>query len=131
MEVRNCPECGRLFNYIRTNLCPVCIKEAEEDFQKIRGYLRNNPNISIIELSEDTEVSEEKIIQWIREGRLEAKGLKESPLKCSQCGASIDSGTHCSKCKEKLRSELSKVGSELQSDLDRERDRPKFHSKRD
>ncbi len=131
MEVRNCPECGRLFNYIRTNLCPVCVKEAEEEFQKVRVHLRDHPNMSIVELSEETEVSEEKIIQWIREGRIEAKGLKDSPLKCSQCGVSINSGSHCEKCSENLVTELSRAGRELQSDLDKERNRPKFHTRRE
>ena len=131
MEVRNCPECGRLFNYIRTNLCPVCIKEAEEEFQKVRIHLRDHPNMSIVELAEETEVDEEKIIQWIREGRIEAKGLKDFPLRCSQCGVPISSGSHCEKCDNKLFSELSKAGRELQSDLDQERNRPKFHTRRD
>lgn len=131
MEVRNCPECGRLFNYIRTNLCPVCIKKNEDEFQKVRIHLRDNPNISILDLVEQTEVEEDKIIQWIREGRIEARGLKESPIKCAKCGAAIYSGTQCEKCNNELLSEITKAGQEMQSNLDKERSGPRFHSRRD
>jgi flagellar operon protein (TIGR03826 family) len=131
MEVRNCPNCGRLFNYIRTNLCPVCIKEAEEEFQKVRIHLRDNPNISIIELAEDTGVEEDKIIQWIREGRIESKGLKEAPLKCVKCGVGIYSGTHCAVCSKDLADDFSRASQEMQASLDKERSGPRFHTRRD
>ena len=131
MEVRNCPNCGRLFNYIRTNLCPVCIKEAEEEFQKVRIHLRDNPNISIIELAEDTGVEEDKIIQWIREGRIESKGLKEAPLKCAKCGVGIYSGTHCANCSKELASDFSRASQEMQASMEKERSGPKFHTRKD
>ncbi len=131
MEVRNCPNCGRLFNYIRTNLCPACIKEAEEGFQKVRIHLRDNPNISIIELAEDAGVEEDKIIQWIREGRIEPKGLKEAPLKCVKCGVGIYLGTHCPNCSKELASDLSRVSQEMKASLENERSGPKFHTRKD
>lgn len=131
MEVRNCPNCGRLFNFVRTDLCPVCIKEAEEEFQKVRSYLRDNPKITIIELAEETGVEEDRIIQWIREGRLESRGFKEMPLKCERCGVGIYSGTLCDKCSNNVADELSRVGRELQSELDKERSGPRFHIRRD
>lgn len=131
MEVRNCPECGRLFNYIRTNLCPVCVKQAEEEFQKVRIHLRDNPNLSILDLAEETEVDEEKIIQWIREGRLESKGLKEAPLKCASCGAGIYSGTHCETCAKDLAGEFSRASEELKSSFKEEKTGPRFHLRRD
>lgn len=131
MEVRNCPECGRLFNYIRTDLCPVCIQEAEDEFQKVRIHLRDNPQLSIVELAEATEVDEDKIIQWIREGRIESKGLKEAPLKCASCGVGIYSGSHCESCAGKLAGEFSRAKEELQASLKPEKSGPRFHLRRD
>ncbi len=130
MEVRNCPQCGRLFNYIRTNLCPVCVKEAEEEFQKVRIHLRDNPNISIIELAEETDVEEEKIIQWIREGRIESKGLKGSSLKCEDCGVPISSGSKCEKCKQELADGFSRISQEMQSSMENEKKSAGFHSRK-
>ena len=130
MNVRNCPNCGRLFNFIRTDLCPVCIEEQEKEFTKVRDYLRSHPNVSLIELSEATEVEEEKIIRWIQEGRIEAKRMSEAPIKCDKCGTGIYSGTRCDACNKGLLNEFSKVGKELQAQLDAERNRPKFHSRR-
>ena len=131
MEVRNCPRCGRLFNFIRTDLCPVCIKEAEEEFQKVRIYLRENPNTNIMELSEKTGVDEDKIIQWIREGRIESKLIKDVFFKCERCGAEISSGVLCEKCSGSIATELSRVGKELQAGLEKERTGPRFHLRRD
>ena len=129
MEVKNCPECGRLFNYIRTNLCQVCVKEAEEEFQIVRKYLREHPNVSILELSEATEISEEKIIQWIEEGRLESKLFKDAPLKCEKCGTAIYSGRQCEPCGKGLLNDLSRASQELQAEAERQRQGVRMHTR--
>ena len=39
MNVRNCKECGRLFNYIAgPPICPACKEELEKKFQKAKEY---------------------------------------------------------------------------------------------
>ena len=40
MDVRNCRQCGKLYNYIGgsyRNLCPSCIKQLEDKFMEIIG----------------------------------------------------------------------------------------------
>ncbi len=130
MEVKNCPECGRLFNFIRTNLCPVCVKEAEEEFQVVRKYLRDHPNVSILELSEATDIEEEKIIRWIEEGRLESKLFRDAPLKCEKCGTAIYSGRQCGPCGKGLVDELSRASQEL-SEAERQRRGVRMHTRID
>ena len=42
MEVKNCKNCGRLFNYIGgayKSLCPACIDRLEEKFQEVKKYI--------------------------------------------------------------------------------------------
>ena len=48
MEVTNCRDCGRLFNYISgPRSCPECQKKLEEKFQQVKEFLRQNPDSSI------------------------------------------------------------------------------------
>lgn len=83
MDVRNCRQCGKLYNYIGgsyRNLCPSCIKQLEDKFVEIKEYIRDNKVASISEISDKFEVSTKQIEQWVREERL--------------CFAD-DSPTHC------------------------------------
>ena len=39
MDVQNCRECGRLFNYLGgQRLCPGCKAKLEDKFQKVKTY---------------------------------------------------------------------------------------------
>ena len=78
MEVKNCKECGRLFNYMGgAPLCDGCRKKLEQKFQEVKQYLDENPNASVNQVSEDNDVSVKQIKQWIREERL---SLSEASL---------------------------------------------------
>ena len=46
MEVKNCKNCGRLYNYIGGvyRLCPECMRKLEEKFQEVKDYIEDNPN---------------------------------------------------------------------------------------
>ena len=58
MEVKNCKECGRLFNYMGgAPLCDGCRKKLEQKFQEVKQYLDENPNASVNQVSEDNDVS--------------------------------------------------------------------------
>ena len=45
MEVKNCKNCGRLYNYIGGvyRLCPECMRKLEEKFQEVKDYIEDNP----------------------------------------------------------------------------------------
>lgn len=103
MDVRNCRNCGRMFNYLGgPSICPVCKKETEDKFNQVKEYIRNNPGATINQISEENEVSVQQINQWVREERLEF--AKDSPigLNCEKCGASIRTGRFCEKCKNNM-----------------------------
>lgn len=107
MELRNCPECGSVFTFVRTNLCPACQKKDEEDFRKVRSFIMRNANASILKISEETEVSEKKIMRYIREGRIRIAPDNEGiVVQCEVCGKRIPSGRLCEACSEKLSSGL-------------------------
>ena len=69
MEVKNCKNCGRLYNYIggMYRLCPECMRKLEEKFQEVKDYREDNPRADMREISEKCDVSTRQIEQWIRE----------------------------------------------------------------
>lgn len=98
MDVRNCRYCGNIYIYDNFNICPRCREKEEEDFQKVKKYIEENPSANISEVSEETEVSARKIIDFLKEGRLEIKDEHNSILSCERCGKSIKTGRFCNKC---------------------------------
>ncbi|PKM88328.1 MAG: MerR family transcriptional regulator [Firmicutes bacterium HGW-Firmicutes-12] len=109
MELRNCPECGSVFTYIRTNLCAACLEKDEVDFKKVRTFIVRNRNVGIPKVSEETGISEERIMRYIREGRISVASSNEKIiLNCEVCGKSITSGRLCETCTERLSSGLRK-----------------------
>lgn len=100
MDVRNCKGCGKLFNYMGGQpLCSNCIKKLEEKFQEVKEYLRGNPHVGVNQLSEEMDVSVKQIKQWIREERLSLTNAGADGIVCEQCGAPINTGRFCEKCK--------------------------------
>lgn len=101
MEVRNCKQCGKMFNYLGgVPLCPVCKDKLEDKFIEVREYVRDNPGATMQMVSEENDVSIQQIRQWIREERLEFS--KDSPvgIECEVCGTSIRTGRFCEACKK-------------------------------
>lgn len=137
MEVRNCRQCGRLYNYIGgsyKNLCPSCINKLEDKFAVVKEYIEDNKMATISEISEECEVSVKQLEQWIREERL--CFTEDSPIgiACESCGATIKSGRFCDKCKSTMASQLGsmygqKTNPNLKSNTrqtDREKARMRF-----
>lgn len=109
MKLRNCPECGKVFTFIRTNLCPECQKKDEENFRIVRKFLLENPGALITEVSEKTGIGEEKILRYLKEGRFSVGTKIQVKLQCELCGAAINAGRYCLPCQEKLTAGLKKV----------------------
>lgn len=115
-ELRNCAKCGRLFAYQGRNLCRRCLEEEENEYMVVRKYVRDHPGATVFEVAEETGVEEEKILQFLRDGRLQSKGLT-ALLKCERCGQPINSGHYCDKCLNEMNSQFKQV---LKSDKQKE-----------
>jgi flagellar operon protein (TIGR03826 family) len=109
MDFRNCPECGKVFNFLRTNLCPECQKEDEQCFRTIRKYIAQHPGVSAIDVSKNTGVSEEKVLRFLRQGRLSVGTEKQVKFECELCGQPVFGGRYCTPCQERLTSGLKKA----------------------
>ena len=75
MNIKNCPKCGKLFSPVGGSLiCKDCIRAEEQEFEKVRDYLRENRGADINVVSEKTGVSTKKILRYLKEGRLQSTG---------------------------------------------------------
>jgi len=102
-EIKACKRCGSLFKSDVRIFCPTCRKIEEEEFRRVREYLRLNRDASLMEIVIATGVDQKKILDYIRRGRIEVQ--KEDfgvIIKCEICSAPVSSGMLCLKCYQKL-----------------------------
>ncbi|MGZ4033033.1 MAG: TIGR03826 family flagellar region protein [Tumebacillaceae bacterium] len=114
MGLANCKHCGRLYNQAHRDICPVCIKEEDDQFIIIRNYLKDHRGASVSEVSEATEVETLTIIKFIREGRLSAFDNPNLNFPCEACSTPIVEGRFCKPCKDRLKNDLSSTKKELE-----------------
>ena len=109
MEVRNCTTCGRIFNSVmEIKRCPECRKKDETKFNMIREYLYDSPGATIEDVSENLDIARDKILHFLREGRLETMG-DHMVIQCEKCGESIHSGKYCEKCTRDITMDLKSI----------------------
>lgn len=119
MEVRNCSTCGKIFNAVMdVRRCPECRKGDEVKFRMIREYLYDNPGASIEEVSEHLDIDRNKILHFLREGRLETVG-EQMVISCENCGALIHSGKYCEKCSRDMAMDMKSVAKVPQKESSR------------
>ena len=106
MNIKNCRICGQIYQYDGFALCPKCRRELEKDFKIVKEYIYQNPGANISEVHEVTEVELEKIIEFLKEGRLEIAKGGNLILECERCGKSITTGRFCNECTSQLQKEL-------------------------
>lgn len=103
MEIRNCKNCGRLYNHVvGPNLCPKCKDDMEKKFVEVKEYIYNHPGVGVAEVAEAMDVSTQQIRQWVREERLQFAEGSVTDIMCESCGKSILSGRFCPQCKEAM-----------------------------
>lgn len=105
MTIVNCKTCGKIFNYDGFKICPVCRKAEDELFKKVKEYLYKHPGSSAQAVSEATEISIDKILSYLKQGKIEISG-DNMILECEICGVAIASGKYCDKCNANLQRTL-------------------------
>lgn len=99
MELQNCRNCKRLFNYITgERICPGCREQLEQKFQEVKKYIQENPGDHINKVSEECDVSVRQIKRWVREQRLSFTDDSLVGLECERCGRMIHTGRFCNQC---------------------------------
>lgn len=102
MNVANCPRCGKIFVKGFAEVCPNCLKDLEQQYDKCLKYLRANKGTNINDLSEATDVSVKQITKFIREGRISIVHAPNMAYPCEVCGTLIRENTLCEPCRMKL-----------------------------
>ncbi|MGI6668047.1 MAG: MerR family transcriptional regulator [Acetivibrionales bacterium] len=121
-DIRNCRKCGKIYNYIGgPPICPTCRQEEEEDFQRVKKYLYENPGATMTQVSTELNVSIEKIRRFLREGRLEiANDDGNLVLECENCGKSIKTGRFCDDCERMLTAGLKSAADQMKLELNKQ-----------
>lgn len=103
MQIKNCKNCGKIYNYYGGNLiCPSCQKKLEETFSLVKQYINDNEDTTVEEVSVELHVPVKQIYSWIREERISFKEESLNGITCERCGISIKTGCYCMKCKNEL-----------------------------
>lgn len=111
MRLRNCARCGTLFaSPGGQELCARCVREDQEDFEKVRKYLKENPRAALLEVSQATGVSVPRIKEYIRQGRLALSTEGDEGLTCERCGRPISTGRFCERCARGIAQALRAAG---------------------
>ncbi|CAM4275673.1 TIGR03826 family flagellar region protein [Paenibacillus tarimensis] len=109
MNLGNCPRCGKLYAKNLRDMCPVCIKEVDKQYELCAEYLRKNKGCTIHELSEATEVPMKQITRFIREGRISILNHPNMALACESCGTPIREGNLCMECRHRISRDFREV----------------------
>jgi len=107
--ISKCRKCGKFIPLTKDGYCQECYAQVEEEFKRVRAYLKANPDATIPETSEKTGVSEKRILRFIREDRLETVSHAQFTVQCEMCHARIPSGRYCAKCSATLLQALDKT----------------------
>jgi flagellar operon protein (TIGR03826 family) len=109
-QLDNCVICGRLFLKAHTDYCLDCYKEIEQDFKKVDAFIKDeNRNATLEELSEATEVSEKRIADFIRSGRIYGEDFPNLGYPCTHCGTVIKRQLLCQSCFDQFSSDVSRT----------------------
>lgn len=118
MELRNCKRCGELFLYNGSRLiCHNCVEEEEKEFEIVKQYLWDHHNASLRQVVEHTGVKEDRVLKYLREGRIALGDGSDIRLECELCGAEIKYGRICGKCAKNIGGQAgAKAGSYSESE---------------
>jgi len=107
-ELANCSRCGKVYVKTIRDFCQDCYKEEEKAFRKVYAFLkeRKNREATVPEIVEGTNVEEELITKFIREGRLRPSEFPKLNYPCERCLEPIQTGRYCLKCINELKKDL-------------------------
>ena len=114
-EVKNCRRCRKIFMYsLGPQICDACKKLDDEEFEKVRLFVRDFPGATAQEVSKETGVPTHLIYRFLKEGRLEVAESSPIALLCENCGSRIKSGRFCITCSKRLANDMISAGKTLQ-----------------
>lgn len=123
MSIIKCRFCRKTFQGFSA-LCPTCIEQLDSKYIIVRNYLDKNKSANLRQVADDTGVDEKSLLYLIREGRLSLHG-EDGKVICLKCGASIETGKYCEKCKGNLVHDLENTISAMEEKTKTPQPKPK------
>lgn len=108
-DLTNCPNCDSIFLKTKfRDVCDPCFKAEEILFEKVYQFIRKKENrtASMVQVIEGTNVEEELIVKFIKNGKLKLTQFPNLGYKCEKCGSTIREGKLCLTCSDHLRDQL-------------------------
>ena len=120
-ELKNCRRCNKIFPYLAgLPICPACAQEDEQIFKDVSLYIREHPGVSLNEVSKELDISYDKLMKYVKEGRLQIlSGDGEYVNFCEKCGEMIKKGKFCKACEYHISNVLDESKRNLQNKLTR------------
>lgn len=106
MNLANCKDCGRLFQQVTRDICPLCIQRENDDFLQVSHFLKVHKGSTPQEVHESTEVKLSVIYKFIREGRLIAANYPNMTYPCERCNLPIQQGRYCTDCQHEIQQQF-------------------------
>ncbi|WP_026559735.1 TIGR03826 family flagellar region protein [Bacillus sp. J37] len=114
-ELANCPKCNTLFvqSQFRT-VCDKCFKEEEQAYETVYKFLRKRENrkAQLDEVVDETGVSKDLILKFIRQGRIQLINFPNLGYPCEKCGKTIREDRLCEECKEGIHKQIHQLEQE-------------------
>ena len=119
-ELINCKRCNKVFTFLAgLPICPGCMQEDERIFDEVSMYLRENPGAPLSTVSKELDISYDKLMKYVKEGRLQIRADSGGYYKfCEKCGELITSGKFCKKCEQHIATVLDVSKRNLQKKIE-------------
>jgi len=92
---KNCVECGRYLPVDAKGRCQDCFEVERDLLDAARQRLQEQPDMTIEELSHKMGVDEERVADWMRDGRVKCVAIRK---KCPNCGRVMVNRFSCDSC---------------------------------
>ena len=122
-----CERCGGRLKYLGGGeyKCQSCYRVQLDDYGKVREFLYDyGGSMDADMIAAYTGVSEEKLVEFMRDGKISASKMSPFTLSCERCGRAIASGHYCERCQQYFEDV-----EEYQKERIKEQDTPKVERK--
>lgn len=105
MQVRNCSQCGRLYEVRIGSLCPQCFHSLQAKEEKVFQFLHEHGGQGTLEeIASATGVPRSVVMAMLKRGWFQGEFQVE--YACERCGIMITDGLLCGTCNQIIRQEL-------------------------
>ena len=86
MGLAKCERCDKLFSKVVSPICSACTPMEEDEFDKIRNVIYDEPSLNVKEIAQLAEVEVSVVLRMLDEGLITNVDLGDA-VKCGKCGA--------------------------------------------